>query len=61
MTVTVPLQLSVAVTLVLSAGATALEHDTVVSAGKVLITGAVSSSTVMVWLRLLLLPQESVA
>ena len=49
-------------TTALSLGAgTALAHWTVTSAGMLVIAGAVLSLTVIVWVRLLLLPQASVA
>src|SRR3989454_5100045 len=57
----VPLQLSVAMTAPSLGAGTALAHWTVTSAGMLVMTGAVLSLTVMVWVRLLLLPQASVA
>src|SRR5690242_6584711 len=56
-----PPQLSVATTAASSAARIAPTHCTVTSAGTLVITGRVSSLTVMVWIWLLLLPQESVA
>src|SRR5689334_353787 len=56
-----PPQASVATTLASLGAGTALGQLTVTSAGMLLITGAVSSSTVIVWTRLLLLPHASVA
>ena len=61
MIVTGPLQLSVAVTAALLAAGTADEQLTVVLAGMLVITGAVSSSTVIVCVWLLRLPHPSVA
>src|SRR5436189_1494808 len=56
-----PPQLSVASTEASLAAGTAPAHWTVTSAGMLVITGAVLSLTVMVWVWLLLLPQASVA
>src|SRR5436309_1996590 len=56
-----PPQLSVATTAVSSAAGTTPAHWTVTSAGMLVMTGALVSLTVMVWMRLLLLPQASVA
>lgn len=62
MIVTVPPQLSVAVTALSLGAGTWLAHDTAVLAGKVLMVGAVVSCTVMLWLTVaLVLPQASVA
>src|SRR5512137_2462995 len=57
----VPSQLSVATTAASLGAGTALAHWTVTSAGMPVMTGAVLSLTVMVWIWLLLLPQTSVA
>ena len=54
-------QLSVATTAPWLAAGRALAHWTVTSAGMLVMTGAVLSLTVMVWVWLLLLPQTSVA
>ena len=47
-------------TLVTTGGAGMASHWTLVSAGTPMITGAVVSTTVMIWLWLLTLPQASV-
>src|SRR4029077_13279834 len=59
--VTVPPQLSVAVTAVSSAATTRFAQLTVASAGNVVISGPVWSSTVIVWLWLVTFPHTSVA
>ena len=55
-----PSQLSVAAALPVLTGAVEASHATVTLAGQVM-TGAVASTTVIVWPQLLLLPQSSVA
>src|SRR4051812_40285985 len=57
----VPLQLSVAATGNVFAAGTRLAHVTVTSFGKVVITGAVVSFTVMTWFEVVMFPQRSVA
>src|SRR5437763_1355811 len=54
-------QLSVAVTGKLTTEPPVPEQGTVMGDGQLVITGGVSSSTVMVWLRLCTFPQTSVA
>ena len=61
MTVTVPPQLSVAVTWESSAAGTAKAHCTVTLPGPLVIVGAVVSTTVMICAQLAVLPLGSVA
>jgi len=60
-TVTGPPQLSVAITPESFGGGICAAHDTVASPGHWVITGAVVSLTVMIWVQLTLLPQVSLA
>src|SRR5215471_19321953 len=60
-TVTGPLQLSLATTPASFGGGICEAHDTVTSAGHWVITGALVSLTVIVWVQLALLLQESLA
>src|SRR5678815_4758632 len=59
--VTVPVQLSVATTAPSFGSGTSLTQETVVLAGMLVITGAVWSSTVIVWVMSLFLTHTAVA
>lgn len=59
-TLTVPPQLSLVMTLAGLAAGTRLAHDTVVFAGQVMV-GAVGSMTVITWVQVAELPHASVA